>query len=73
MDQKMSMKLADFIAEEHKRVDQFAAYYMQRAEATSIDPNADDAECWPDEMEPGDWDEALMGFDAQAFGWRIEA
>lgn len=58
----MSMKLADFIAEEKKRIALFEAYWRAKSEGGEI---SDGMEVWPDEMESGLWDEMLHTFDMQ--------
>ena len=45
------MTLEEYIAEEHKRLDEFKVFWLARHEQ--------DPETYPLEMQPGDWDEML--------------
>lgn len=56
------MKLGEFIVEQKKRLALFEAHWRLMMESEEI---SDGDEVWPEEMDPGMWDESLDFFDAQ--------
>ncbi|MEP3669960.1 MAG: hypothetical protein ABJN42_24890 [Roseibium sp.] len=56
------MTLNDFIKEEKRRIALFSAYWQKNM---SSGETVDGDLVWPDDMQPGDWDEQLQTFDPE--------
>lgn len=66
---KDTLSLAEFIAEEKQRIDDFETYWKllmakEAKDGIPADPETGETDpVYPEEMYPGDWDDQLMAFD----------